>query len=62
MYEHTVKQRYTCNEQLNRDPGRGPTPQMPLPRPLPPQPEDIWIQMDIQPILSNAIQNSNVYK
>lgn len=54
MYEHKVNQRYT--EQINHDPGRGPTPQMPLPRPLPPQPEDIWIQMDIQPIYSKTIQ------
>lgn len=51
---HKVNQRY--NTPLNRDPGRGPTPQMPLPRPLPPQPGDIWIQMDIQPIYSKSIQ------
>lgn len=41
---------------LYRDPGRGPTPQMPLPKPLPTLPEDIWIQMDIQPIYTKTIE------
>lgn len=54
MCKHKINQRH--NEQLGRDPGRGPTPQMPLPRPLPQPSEDIWIQLDIQPIYSKSIQ------